>query len=184
MTISPRLARRARQRAVLVHDRRPPGPRRSPTEPGLRSPRRQRVARHLVRGFGHPVRLDHAARRRAASSSAMTCGGSGDDEERMKRSGWRRDDPGVRRARRRSPGASSAPPCTRSGRNSSSHAKNCGALKPGVQTTLEPPPTSGASSAGDQPVDVEQRHDVQAAVVRVERERARDVRRGRRRLRA
>ena len=47
---------------------------------------------------------------------------------------------------------------------SSIPAKNFSALKPGVQNTA-PPRDSGAEQAGDQPVDVEQRHDVETAVV-------------------
>ena len=38
-----------------------------------------------------------------------------------------------------------------------------------------PPAESGASSAADQPVDVEQRHDVQAAVLRRQRQRRANV---------
>ena len=47
--------------------------------------------------------------------------------------------------------------------HSSIQPKNFSALKPGVQK-IWPPRESGASSAGDQPVDVEQRHDVEAAI--------------------
>ena len=86
----------------------------------------------------------------------------------MKRSGCAGDDLAVvRRPGRGSPGAWSAPRCTRSAAPRPSSAKNLSALKPGVQQT-RPPAESGASTAGDQAVDVEQRHDVEAAIVGVE----------------
>ena len=43
--------------------------------------------------------------------------------------------------------------------------KNFSALKPGVQNT-EPPRRQRGEQPRDQPVDVEQRHDVEAAVAR------------------
>ena len=78
------LARR-QQLPAVVHDR-DLGPGGEPDRAGLARRGRQRVARHLVRGLGHAVGLDHRAPK-TASSSAITCGGSEDDDERMKRSG-------------------------------------------------------------------------------------------------
>ena len=63
---------------------------------------------------------------------------------------------------------------------SSSHWKNFSALKPGVQTT-DAPAESDDEHRRDQAVDVEQRHDVQAAVGRRQRQRLADVAAPRRR---
>ena len=57
---------------------------------------------------------------------------------------------------------------------SSISAKNLSALNPGVQNTA-PPRESGAAKAGDQPVDVEQGHHVERAVIGRKLERGRDV---------
>ena len=57
---------------------------------------------------------------------------------------------------------------------SSSHWKKCSALKPGVQKT-DAPAASDDEHRRDQPVDVEERHDVEAAVVRRQRQRLADV---------
>ena len=141
-----------------------------PTLPGLRARRRQRVGGHLVRGLGHAVGLDHRAaegglelrhdlrRQRgrgradeAQPAAAMRLGvarGAGQDRLVHGRHGRVPGRPSLRRA----------------------SAKKRSALKPGVQTTL-PPAASEDEHRRDQPVDVEQRHDVQAAVVGAERER-------------
>jgi hypothetical protein len=95
----------------------------------------------------------------------MTCGGIDDDDERMKRSGLAAMTSLLRGARQdglvhgRHGGVPGGPA-------SSIQAKNFSALKPGVQNTC------GArrqrrQHAGDQAVDVEQRHDVQAAILGV-----------------
>ena len=51
------------------------------------------------------------------------------------------------------------------GRTSPSQPKNLNALKPGVQQTAAPA-ASEDEHRGDQPVDMEQRHDVEADIVR------------------
>ena len=60
------------------------------------------------------------------------------------------------------------------GRAASNSRKKRKPLKPAVQTT-EPPEARGGEHGRDQPVDVEQRHDVEAGILRPERQRAADV---------
>ena len=60
------------------------------------------------------------------------------------------------------------------GTRSSSQAKTRSALKPGVQTTVLPA-RSEAITPCHQPVDVEERHDVEAAIAGLQREPAGDI---------
>ena len=79
------------------------GPAARPTDPGLRTARRQRVARHLMRRLRHAIRLDHRRTETSSRARPGRAAGSAADEDRMSRSGTSRIDVGMRmrpRARR------------------------------------------------------------------------------------
>ena len=65
-------------------------------------------------------------------------------------------------------------PVNQVGSTSFSQPKNFETLYPGEHETW-PPAESGARIAGDEPMDVEERHDVEAAILRRESERVADV---------
>ena len=124
-----------------------------------------------MRGLGHAVGLDHRARRRPPRARPARCGGSGADDERMKRSVGRASRlPGCARARARIAWCMVGTAVYQVGRSSPASAKKRNALKPGRAADR----AAGARArraCRHQPVDVEERHHVQAAVGGRERER-------------
>ena len=114
-------------------------------------------------------RTPRSPARRTRSSSAITVGGSGADDERMNR---KRDAAGspsaLPGARAESPGASSARRCTRSARTRPSTRRTWRRRIPASRRRFAPA-AQRRQQRRDQPVDVEERHHVEAAVVGVER---------------
>ena len=144
-------SRPSRRRATVCrgHPRRALRARALAHRAGLALARRQRVARHLMRGFRHPVGFDDRYAEHALELA---------DHRRRQRRRRRPNEAqpalwttsAFLRARRESPGASSARPCTSVGFTSAIQEKNLSALKPGEQHT-SPPAESGASSAAMRP---------------------------------
>ena len=163
MTISP-VSPACSKRSVRRHDR-DLRPGRDADAAGLAQAGRQRVRGHLVRGLGHAVGFDHRA-----AEGRFELG----HHLRRQRGGRRADEAQLRRRERFrhcAPRAARIAWCMvgtavyQLGLASSSHWKKRSALKPGR--------AEDAAARGerrqhrrDQPVDVEQRHDVEAAVVR------------------
>ena len=160
--------------AGIVHDRRPRPGRGGPTEPGLRAP--------AAAGWSPSGARPRSCRRprspapKASSSSAITCGGErgrGGADEAQRRAGRRiRVALGAARIAWCMVGTavyqvgSSSSSQRRTERVEAGRADHGGA---GGQR---------GQQRRDQPVDVEQRHDVEAAVARRQLQRRRDVRRG------
>ena len=154
------------------------GPADRPTVPGFRGLRRQRVRGHLVRRLGHSVGLDqrraerrlelldhlrrHRRRRRAHEAQRMA-------RDRLGVVLRARDDRLVHRRHGRVPGRLGlVHPREEPERVEAGRAEHAG------------PGRDRRQHAGDQAVDVEQRHDVEADVGRRERQRGADVARPRR----
>ncbi len=153
------------------------GPAARPTVPGLRVPGGKGLLAIWCAASVIPYASITGAPN-TRSSSAITVGGSGDDDERMNRSRCDRTTSALCGARSRIAWCIVGTPVYHVGRTSPIQAKNLSALNP-LEHDTSPPAESGARRAAIEAVDVEQRHDHEAAVVRRERERGADVRRRR-----
>ena len=167
MTFGPRtddlaaLARRQRL-AVVVDDADLLARQRQPDGAGLAQPSKG-LSRRSARALGEPVALDEhdaEAFARTARSARRGIGAAPQTDEAAATRCPAGRPPAARSASRRSP----ARPRSRSAGPARPIPKNVFGLEPAGDRPREPPASSGDSDADDDPVDVEQRQDQQAAI--------------------